>query len=101
MGQVEFHRPTATCLKVDEQRPESGVQYVAGMWFAVQQLFYGATLDNRSCEALLQAAEKLPILIAQSGRQVTVGQKLPCFRNPIGEAQCGHLDLSHADVQAP
>src|SRR3954467_8109274 len=37
MGEVEFDRPTATRLKVDEQQPFLRGEHVARMWLAVQQ----------------------------------------------------------------
>ena len=51
MGEVEFDRPTAARLEVDEHRPVLGVEHVARVRFAVQQLLGGAAVGDRSSQA--------------------------------------------------
>jgi hypothetical protein len=51
MGEIEFDRPTAARLEVDEQRAGFRVEQVAWVRFAVQQLLGGAPLPDRSPQA--------------------------------------------------
>ncbi len=50
MGEVEFHRPTATRLEVDEQRPVRRAEHVAGMRLAVQELAGAAALTDHPAQ---------------------------------------------------
>src|SRR4029453_11492405 len=46
MGKVEFHRPTATRLEVNEQQPVLRGKHVARVWLAVEQLLDTAALAD-------------------------------------------------------
>src|SRR5512132_1993566 len=48
MGEVEFHRPTATRLEIDEQQPVLRGEQVARVRLAVQQLLDAAFADPSS-----------------------------------------------------
>lgn len=45
---VELDRPAATCLEVDSAQAARGLQEVAGMRFAVQQLLVRTAVEDRS-----------------------------------------------------
>jgi len=49
--EVEFDWPTAARLEVYEQRPVLRAEHVARVWLAVQQLFRGAAVADRSSAA--------------------------------------------------
>ena len=51
MGKVEFHRPTATRLEVDEQQPVLRGEHVARVRLAVQQLLELAARDEARASA--------------------------------------------------
>src|SRR4029450_473536 len=51
MGEVEFDRPTAARLEVDEQQPVLGGEHVAWVRLAVQELLGGAALADHSPQA--------------------------------------------------
>ena len=51
MGEVEFHRPTATRLEVDEQQPVLRGEHVARVRLAVQQLLDTAAFADPSSQA--------------------------------------------------
>ena len=51
MGEVEFDRPSATGLEIDEPQPVLRAEHVARMRLAVQQLLGGAAVDDRSSQA--------------------------------------------------
>ena len=48
MGEVEFDRPTATRLKVDEAQPVLRGEHVPRVWLAVQELLSGAPVADYS-----------------------------------------------------
>src|SRR5215212_4966642 len=51
MGEVEFDRPTATCLEVDEQQPVLRGEHVTWVRLAVQVLLGAAALADHSPQA--------------------------------------------------
>jgi hypothetical protein len=51
MSEVELDRPTATRLKIYEQRPAPRVEQVPRVWLSVQQLLDGRALADRTCLA--------------------------------------------------
>ena len=50
MGEIEFDRPAATCLKIDEQQPVVRGEHVARVRLSVQQLLGTAALADRSSQ---------------------------------------------------
>jgi hypothetical protein len=76
MGEVEFHRPTATRLEVDEQQPVLRGKHVARVRLAVQQLLDTAAFADPPSQASQRVAEQLPVRVGERRSVVAARHEL-------------------------
>ncbi|HKG57614.1 MAG TPA: hypothetical protein VKA85_10235 [Candidatus Limnocylindrales bacterium] len=99
MGEVEFDRPTAARLEVQEQRPGFRAKHVARVRFAVQELLDPATFADRSSQASQRGAEKRPVRVGQGRSAVGARNELLSLDNAIGKVRCRKIDRTHPGVE--
>ena len=97
----QFDRPTATGLKVDEQRTVLRVEHVPG-----------CGSPCRSCSAAPRSAivrprlsrapaQEIPVSVGERRRLVAVGDELLSLRDSVGEVRRRDIELAHAGMQPP
>ena len=100
MGEVEFDRPTATRLEVDEQRPVLRGEHVARVRLAVQQLLGAAALADRPSQASVTCCRAAP---GPRRRAPASGRGSPRVVEPRStrSVKCGAgtSSLAHAGMQ--
>src|SRR3954468_20784422 len=94
MGEIEFDGSATTRLEVDEQWSALGVEQVAWVGLAVQQLLGGAGVIDRPPQVPQCRTEKLPIRVGERGCVVGARDESWRLRDPIGE-------MRRRDVQIP
>ena len=100
VGDVEFDRPSATRLEVYEHRPVFRAEHIPWVRLAVQQLFGGTSVADRSSQALQGVAEKLPIRVGERRSVIPAVAQALSFRDSISELRCRDIDLPHSGMQA-
>ncbi len=87
-------------LEVYEERPVFRAERVAWVRLAVQQLFGGTALADRSPLASQRVAEKLPVRVSERRSVFAARDELLGLRDSICELRCREIDLLHAGMQA-
>ena len=99
MGEVEFDRPTATRLEVDEQQPVLRGEQVARVRLAVQELLRAAALADHSSQASQRVAEELPVRVGERRSVVAAGHELLRLLDAIREVRRRDVERTHAGMQ--
>ncbi len=97
---IELDGSTTARFEVDEEQAVTGVEEVARMRFAVQQLVHGAAAANPLPSALQRIEEEAPVGFRE--RRGFVRMRDQSFRcgDSIQEVWGGDLDGPHAGVEA-
>src|SRR5215211_1183289 len=99
MGEVELDRTATSSLEVNEQRAVPGVEDVAGVWLAVQQLLGGTSRDQRH-HATERLHQKVTVSVPELGSPVATPDESLGLLYAIGEMRRGDIDAPHAGVKA-
>jgi hypothetical protein len=101
VGEIEFDRSATNGLEVDEQRSVLGVEDVAGVRLAVQQLLRRASAGNRSGRLAKGMTEKVSVGRTEGGGVVSARYEFLSLRNSIGEVGRGGIELPQAGMKPP
>src|SRR5437868_5059553 len=99
MGEVEFDRPAATRLEVDEEQPILRSEHVTRMRLTVQELLGGTTLADHASQASERVAEELPVRVGERWRAVAARNELLRLLNAIHEVRRRDSERAHAGMQ--
>ena len=88
VGEVEVDRPPAAGLEIDEPQPVLRAEHVAGVRLAVQQLFGGAGVDDRSSRSAVWRRE-VPGPRGKRGVRSRTRDGELGLRDPVGEVRRG------------
>jgi hypothetical protein len=90
----------AAGFEVDEPQAVTGIEEVARMRFAMQQLLGSTAAVDPSTRALQRAEEEMPVGLGERGGFVSVDNKPFSLCDPVQEVRGGDLSASHAGMQA-
>lgn len=98
--EVEFDRPAAARLEVDEHRPVFGAYQVAWVRLAMEELLCSGPDTNPSPRPSQVVDEKLPVPVSQRWRAVPAGYKQLSLTHSIHEVWCRDIESAHPGVKS-
>jgi hypothetical protein len=99
MGEVEFDRPPATRLEVDEHQPVLRAEDVPWMRLPVQRLLGRATVTDRVSQISEGVAQELSVFAGERWRLVPARNEPLRLRDSLREVRWRDVDPPHAVVQ--